>query len=116
MGSEPMNEEQMLQDKLLDERVIHSLERLPDVSELIPADFVARVAARIPAREPVSVKQTHYGLKAMLSCGVVLLVGLFGLTARGMDHSGIGLVVLWCLFSQFVALAIWLGTRCWGEG
>jgi hypothetical protein len=116
MRGEPMSEERMLQDRLLDERIVRALESEPDVSEMIPSDFAARVAAQVPARKPVAVTPTHYGRRAMIFCGVVLFAVLVALTARGVEHSAIGLILEWCLFAQFVTLAIWLGTRRWGEG
>lgn len=116
MHGEPMSEERMLQEKLLDERVVRVLERTPDVSEVIPADFAARVAKRVPARRPVAVTPTYYGRKAMIFCGVALFVVLVALATRGVERSTIGLVLEWSLFAQFVTLAIWLGTRRWGEG
>jgi hypothetical protein len=116
MRGEPMSEERALQDRLLDERILHALEDVPDVSELVPADFAARLVKQVPARKVVAVTPTHYGRRAMIVCGVVLFAVLIALTARGMDHSTIGLVLEWCLFAQFVTLAIWLGTRRWGEG
>lgn len=116
MGGEAMSEERMLQEKLLEEHVIRVLERVPDVSEMIPADFAARVAKRVPDRRAVAVTPTHYGRNAMIFCGVVLFVVLLALTATGVEHSRVGLILELCLFAQFVMLAIWLGTRRWGEG
>ena len=111
MHGEPMSE-----DRLMDERVVRALEHVPDVGEMIPADFAARVVARVPARKNVSVTPTYYGRKMMMICGVVLLVLLVFLASHGMDRSTIGAVVEWCLVTQFLALAIWLGTRRLGEG
>jgi hypothetical protein len=116
MRGESMSEERMLQEKLMDERVVRALEHSADVSKMIPADFAARVAERIPAKKPVAVTPTYYGRKAMIFCGLVLFVVLVALATRGVERSTIGLVLEWCLFAQFVALAIWLGTRRLGEG
>jgi hypothetical protein len=108
MRGEPMRE--------LDERVVRALERVPDVDQLIPADFATRVAERVPVRKIISVTPTYYGRRMMVICGVVLLVLLFGLAAKGMDRSIIGSVLQWSLVTQFLVLAIWLATRRWGEG
>ncbi|HEX7157786.1 MAG TPA: hypothetical protein VF214_02135 [Edaphobacter sp.] len=111
-----MHGESVSEDRLLDERVVNALERVPEVDGLIPADFAARVAERVPVRKNISVTPTYYGRKMMVICGVVLLVLLALLAAKGMDRSTIGAVVEWCLVTQFIVLAIWLGTRRWGEG
>jgi hypothetical protein len=116
MRGEPVSEERMLQEKQLDESVVRALENAPDVSEIIPADFAVRVAKQVPARRHVAVPTAHYGRRAMIFCGVVLFAVLIALTATGVQHSRIGSVLELCLFAQFVALAIWLGTRRWGEG
>ncbi len=116
MRDESMSEERMIQQKLLDEHVVRALESAPDVSEIIPADFAVRVAKLVPAQRPVTVAPTYYGRRAMIFCGVVLFVALVALATRGFERSAIGLVLEWCLFAQFVTLAIWLGTRRWDEG
>ncbi len=116
MGDESMSDERMLEEKLLDECVVRALESAPDVTEIIPADFAARVAMRVPARRPVTVTPTHYGRKAMIFCGVLLLVLLVAMSAKGAERSTFSWVLEWCLYAQFVAVAIWFGTRRLGEG
>jgi len=111
-----MSDEQRLQDRLLDQRVVGALERTPDVADLIPADFAARVARQVPQRKAVSVTPTYYGRSVMVICSVVLLAGLIALSASGPQLSTMGMALEWCLFAQFLVLAIWLGTRRRGEG
>jgi hypothetical protein len=108
-----------MEDRAFDARVIAELERAPDVSGLIPADFAARVAAKVPARRAVlgvpsvSIRQTHYGWKAMWVCLAVLCVALIVLAAKGLGHTAIGTAVEWTLYAQFLAIVIWLGARRW---
>jgi len=116
MGSERMSEEQLLREKSLDERVAGALEQVPDVAGLIPEDFAARVAGRVPVKKSVSVTPTHYGRWVMLVCGVVLLVVMVGLASIGMMRSTFGILFEWFLCVQFLVLAFWLGTRRWREG
>ena len=47
-----MNSREM-EERALDARIVAALERVPEVSQSIPADFAARVAAQVPARRAV---------------------------------------------------------------
>jgi len=108
-----------MEDRAFDARVIAELERAPDVSAAIPADFAARVAAKVPARgavlvvPSVSIRQTDYGWKAMWVCLAVLFVALMVLAAKGLGHTTIGTAVEWTLYAQFLGIVIWLGARRW---
>jgi hypothetical protein len=100
-------------ERALDERVVSSLESLPDLSASIPADFAARVAAKVPARQPVPVLTTHYGRTVMWCCLAVLFVALVVVAAKGLGHSAIGTAVELTLYAQFLAIVVWLGVRRW---
>ena len=107
-----MNPEAQAQaERELDARVVEQLERLPDLSSAIPADFAARVAAKVPVRRPVAVRTTHYGRTLMLVGLVVLFVALVVLAVRGSSGSTIGVALEWTLCVQFLALAVWMGLQ-----
>jgi len=95
----------------LDARIVEQLERLPDLSAAIPADFAARVAAKVPARRPVSVRTTHYGRTLMMFGLVVLFVALVVLAKHSFTTSPIGVAVEWTLCIQFLAFAVWMGVQ-----
>jgi hypothetical protein len=113
MSREEMSREEM-DVRALDERVVRALERVPDAAVSIPADFAARVAAKVPASRPVSLTPRHNGRTVMVVSVVGLLVMLLGLAHVGAERSVYGRAVEWLLYAQFLALAVWLGTRSWG--
>jgi hypothetical protein len=100
-----------MEERTLDARIVAELERVPDASVVIPADFAARVAAKVPAKPEVAVAPTYYGRKVMWCCFAVLLVVLAVLAARGMGRSAYGTAIEWILCAQFLAIAVWLATR-----
>ena len=102
-----------MEERAFDERVVAALERAPDLSASIPADFAERVAAKVPVRRPVAVQATQYGRKAMWCSLAVLFVLMVVVAVRGMERSTIGTVVEWVLYAQFLAIAIWLAMRQW---
>lgn len=107
-----------MEERVFDERIIAELERVPDLSAVVPADFAARVAAKVPAKRAVSVsvRQTHYGWTVMWCCFAVLLAAMVIVATRGLGHSAIGTAVEWTLCAQFLALAIWFVMRGWKAG
>ncbi|HEY2038022.1 MAG TPA: hypothetical protein VGG95_00020 [Edaphobacter sp.] len=112
MFDDAMNPEAGAQaERELDDRIVEQLERLPDVSAAIPADFAARVAAKVPARRPVSIRTTHYGRTLMMLSLVVLFVALVVLAVRGSGGSTIGVALEWTLCIQFLAFAVWMGVQ-----
>lgn len=112
MFDDAMNPEVEAQaERELDARVVEQLERLPDLSAAIPADFAARVAAQVPARRPVPVRTTHYGRMLMIFGLVVLFVALVVLAIRGSAGSTIGMALEWTLCVQFLAFAVWIGVQ-----
>jgi hypothetical protein len=101
-----------LQERAFDARIALELERAPDLSRSIPSDFAARVAGKVPQRKAVALpRSTHYGRTLMAASLVVLLIALVVLAMRGFADSAIGLGVEWCLCVQFLAIAVWMGTR-----
>jgi hypothetical protein len=100
-----------MEQRALDARIVRELERVPALSLSIPADFAARVAAKVPERKAEVVPVTHYGRTLIGVSLVVLLVALVVLAARGFVSSPIGLVVQWSLCTQFLVLAVWMGTQ-----
>jgi len=95
--------------RILDERIIASLERGPEVS--ISADFAARVAAKVPARKPVAVSSTHYGWTAMWAGLALLFMVLVAIGVKGAAGSVVGTAVEWTLLVQFLVFATWLVLR-----
>jgi hypothetical protein len=92
----------------LDQRIIHALETVPELQ--IPADFAARVAARLPARRPVSLTQTHYGYTAMLLGVLATFAAMLALALHTARHATFGLPES-LLLTQFIVFAIWLSVR-----
>ncbi|QNI38206.1 hypothetical protein [Edaphobacter albus] len=98
----------------LDAQIQRELERMPDLSGAIPADFAARVAAKVPAkRVSPATTATHYGSRLVWVSLVVLSILLIVLAGESFVHSTIGIAIEWTLCAQFLAIVIWLGTRRW---
>ena len=116
MSSDEMN---LRQDgdsemQLLDRRIQEALERVPDFSERIPADFAARVTAKVPTKRVVpAITATHYGSRFMWAGLVVLSILLVVLARQTFTHSAVGIAIEWTLCAQFLAIVVWLGTRRW---
>ena len=119
MRGEEMSPEEMealareMEERAFDERIVAELERAPDMSRSIPADFAERVAAKVPVRRPVAVKETHYGWTMMWCCLAVLFVVLIVVAVQGAGRSTIGTAVQWTLYLQFLSIATWLSVRRW---
>jgi hypothetical protein len=113
MFDDRMNEEQV-NTQTLDERIVRALEMSPDAAPFIPDDFAARMAARVPARQAISLTPTHYGRNVMLVSMAVLLAVLLFLARGGSNNSPLGILWEWCLCAQLIALAVWLSVRRWG--
>ena len=117
MSGEEMTPEEMIalaremEERAFEERIVAELERVPDLSFAVPADFAARVAAQVPARPSVVVAPTYYGRAAMWCCFAILLVVLVVLAAKGLGQTTFGTAIEWALCAQFLAIAIWLATR-----
>jgi hypothetical protein len=102
-----------LEERAFDSRILQELERVPEVSEIIPPDFAARVTAKVPAQRPVEVRTTHYGRAFMGASLVVLFLALVVLATRSFVSSPIGLAIEWTLCIQFLAIAVWMGAQHW---
>jgi cytochrome oxidase assembly protein ShyY1 len=119
MRGEEMSAEDMealareIGERALDERIVAALEQAPDMSGSIRADFAERVAARVPARRPIAVRETHYGGTMMWCSLAVLFVVLVIVAVQGAGRSVIGTAVEWSLCAQFLGIAIWLAMGRW---
>lgn len=91
----------------LERRIVGALETAPAVT--IAEDFAARVRAKLPARQAVSVTQTRYGRNAMWAAVGVLLVALLAMAMHGAERSVVGVMLEWILCGEFVLLAVGLG-------
>jgi len=113
-GDEMRLEASAREARELDDRIQRELERAPEISEMIPADFAARVAAKVPGRREIpEIRSTNYGRMFTWVGLVVLLAALVVLAAQGFVRSVLGLAIEWTLFVQFLAIAVWLGARRW---
>jgi hypothetical protein len=112
MSGDEMKLEAFAQEaRELDERILRELERSPVISATIPQDFAARVAAKVPVRQPVAIRTSHYGRLLMAASLVVLFVALVVLAVRGFGGSPLGQAIEWTLCVQFLAIAVWMGTQ-----
>lgn len=115
---ERLTEEELreLEERALDRRIVATLEGVPDLSASIPADFAARVAARVPAKRPVVVRSTNYGRRAMWLGLAVLLAVMVLFSSRAVKQSEVIVTVEGLLVVQFAAIVAWLSIRRWREG
>ncbi len=121
-GLEPLTERELraMGDRELDRRIVAALERVADLPAAAPADFAARIAAKVPLRRPVMVaRSTRYGPRAMwLGLAVVVaamvLFSAFSTSAAGQPV--MTLTVDSVLVLQFVAIVAWLSLRSGREG
>lgn len=89
----------------LEMRMVRALETKPEVS--VPAEFAARVAARVPARREAVLTPARYGVIAIRVAIAVLVIALVVAGVRSADRSTVGTAVQWILCAQLVALAMW---------
>jgi len=115
---EPLSEQDLkdLEERALDERIVAAMESVPDLSASIPADFAARVAAKVPAKRPVVVRSTNYGRRAMWLGLAVLLAAIAAFSSWSAGRSVLVMSVESILLAQFVAIVGWLSIRSWREG
>jgi hypothetical protein len=114
MSGDEMNPRQNGESEMqtLDQRIQQELERLPDLSGVIAADFAARVATKVPAKRVAArTAATPYGSRLMWAGLIVLSILLVVLAGHGFVHSTVGIAIEWTLCAQFLAIVIWLGTR-----
>lgn len=110
MLDEQMNEEP-IDVRVLDARIVRALEKSPDVAAVIPENFAARMVGRVRVRRAISLKPTHYGRNAMFLSMAALVLVLLVLALGGRDSSMFEIVLDWCLCAQLIALAMWLSMK-----
>jgi hypothetical protein len=95
-----------------EDRITRALEQAPAV--VVPAEFAARVMARLPerkvARVPAGwiVRRTHYGRNSMLG-GAVLLCCLLVAAAVASHGDAVWRVAEWTALAQLAGIALWCG-------
>jgi hypothetical protein len=94
-------------------KIIAALERVPDVSQSVPHDFAARVAASVPSRRTVAATPLRWGRIMTWICLAVSLVVLAVVAAKWTGQSVAATTVVWTLYLQSLAIAVWLGVRRW---
>ena len=107
-----MTQEPDLQ-RMEEDRMTRALERAPAVA--VPADFAARLMARLPERKAPRVpagsewfvRRTHYGRNAMLA-GAVLLCCLLVVAASNRG-SVVWEMAEWIALAQLGGIALWRG-------
>jgi hypothetical protein len=93
-----------------EDRITRALEQAPAV--MVPAEFTARVMARLPERkvERVSagfrVRRTHYGRNAMLAGAALLLCCLL---VAGHGGGTAWQLAEWMALTQLAGIALWCG-------
>ena len=82
----------------------------------IPADFAARVAAELPARQEKQIAvhtPRHWGLISAMAVALVVLVVCF--LGPKPANSWVGQVFVMLVASEIAGLALWLGPRWLGR-
>ena len=123
MQPDPMNPEQLaavqreedraaeraLLERALDLCIERALERAPQVH--IPADFAAKVAARIPAQSvrlrTARIPARSIGFGVAAACLILLAVAMLAL-APHTTHSTFYIALEWTLAAQFCLIAAWI--------
>jgi predicted anti-sigma-YlaC factor YlaD len=101
-------------DACMDVWLTQALDAKPEV--MVPADFAARVAAKVPVRQqkqPIARMQRSWGLATAMAVVTVLLVVCF--RGPGSASSWLGLVFLFLVTAEIAGLALWLGPRWMGR-
>lgn len=101
----------MMQDRHEEDRLTRALERAPSV--IVPADFTAKVMARIPERKVARYgfllpQRTHYGRNLMLG-GAVLLCCLLIAGAIVWQTTAAWRLAEWTILAQLAGIALWYG-------
>ena len=101
--------------RIEEDRMTRALEQAPAVA--VPADFAARLMARLPERKAARVsagsewfvRRTHYGRNAMLA-GAVLLCCLLVVAAAASNRGGVAWEMAeWIALAQLGGIALWRG-------
>jgi hypothetical protein len=98
----------MAEDKM-NARIIRALEIAPEAK--IPADFAARVAGQLPARENFVLTPGRYGRWAVVACLVMLPALMLAFTPRAAGTSPYWFLTESIFSAQSVLLALWLAAR-----
>jgi hypothetical protein len=93
-------------DASLDRRIILALETAPRPE--IPADFAARISARLPPRATVVLTPGRYGQRAAVVCLVMLLPLMLAIAHRATGTSLYWFSIELIFCAQFALLAVWL--------
>lgn len=101
--------ERALLERALDLRIEHALERAPQVH--IPADFAAKVAARIPPQSvrlrSARIPARSIGFGVAAACLILLAVAMLAL-APHTTHNVFYIALQWTLAAQFCLIAAWI--------
>jgi hypothetical protein len=90
-------------------KIILALETAPRAG--IPADFAARVAVNLPAREALVLTPGRYGRWAVVACLVMLPGLMMAFTPQAAGTSLYWFLTESILTAQSVLLALWLVAR-----
>jgi hypothetical protein len=94
---------------MMDRKIIMALEASPRVD--LPADFAAKVAAKMPPRTAAAITPTCYGVGATLACLVALTALMLGFSPLLVQDSAHWVSIQTAFCAQFVLLAVWLIAR-----
>jgi hypothetical protein len=114
---EHVNECEACLEAWLDATVTQALDAKPEVR--IPADFAARVAARLPEQSGTAVQsgrgpyRAHWGL---ITAIVLVTVGLLVMAVADpvRMNTRMGMILMALLVAEIAGIALWLG--CWPHG
>ena len=108
-ASEAALAERALLERAIDLRIEQALERAPQIH--IPADFAAKIAARIPAQSvrlrSARVRARRIGYTVAAACLLLLAVGMLAL-APHTTHNVFYIALQWTLAAQFCIIAVWI--------
>jgi hypothetical protein len=97
----------------MESRLTRALERTPEIA--IPGDFALRIAAKMPARRIVDLREvaippSNVGFRVAAVTAGLLLVAMFVLARVGGESGALGWVEIG-LGMEFAGLTAWLGLR-----
>ena len=108
-ASEAAVAERALAERATDLRIERALEKAPQIH--IPADFAAKVAARIPAQSvrlrTARIRARSIGFGVAAACLILLAVAMLAL-APHTTHNTVYIALQWTLAAQFCLIAAWI--------
>jgi hypothetical protein len=104
-----MNPDGVSDEQWLEAKIARSLEIAPEFE--IPAGFAARIAAQVPALEPVALTPRHYGRNAAFVSVGVLLALIVVFAQRSTGNSLLWSSIEWIFCVQLALVAFWLTAR-----